>query len=148
MAKKKVVKEIKLQIQAGKASPAPPIGPALGAAGVNIMGFCKEFNAKTQGSGDILPVVISVYADKSFTFITKQPPMSSLIKDAAKVKKGSSVPNRDKVGKLTKDDIKKIVERKAPDLRLKYDINTEEGLQAASNIVVGTARSMGIEVEL
>jgi large subunit ribosomal protein L11 len=147
MAKKKIVKEIKLQIQAGKASPAPPIGPALGAAGVNIMGFCKEFNAKTQGGSDILPVVISVYVDKSFSFITKQPPMSALIKAAAKVKKGSSVPNRDKVGKLTKEDVKKIVERKAPDLRLKHSFDTEEGLAAASNIVAGTARSMGIEVE-
>jgi len=148
MAKKKIVKQIKLQIQAGKASPAPPIGPALGAAGVNIMGFCKEFNAKTQGGSDLLPVVISVFADKSFTFETKQPPMSSLIKAEAKVQKGSSVPNRDKVGKLTKEGIKKIVERKAPDLRLKYPHDTEEGFAAASNIVAGTARSMGIEVEL
>jgi large subunit ribosomal protein L11 len=147
MAKKKVVKEIKLQIQAGKASPAPPIGPALGSAGLNIMGFCKEFNAKTQGSGDILPVVITVYADKSFTFILKQPPMSRLILAKANVKKGSAVPNRDKVAKITMEDVKDIIKRKAPDLRLKYGIDTPEGFEAASNIVKGTARSMGIEVE-
>ena len=97
MAKKKIVKVIKLQITAGKANPAPPIGPALGAAGVNIMAFCKEFNAKTQGGTDILPVVISVYQDKSFTFITKQPPMAQLIKKEAGIAKGSAVPNRDKV---------------------------------------------------
>lgn len=147
MAKKKVVKIIKLQIQAGKASPAPPIGPALGAAGVNIMGFCKEFNAKTQGTSDLLPVVITVYADKSFVFVTKQPPMSRLILGQLKLSKGSSVPNRDKVGKLTKKDIEEIVKRKAPDLRLKHDFATEEGFLAAFNIVAGTARSMGIDVE-
>ena len=147
MAKKKVVKLIKLQIQAGKASPAPPIGPALGAAGVNIMGFCKEFNAKTQGGSDILPTVITVFADKSFSFETKQPPMSKLIMGQLKLQKGSSVPNRDKVGKLTKKDIEEIIKRKAPDLRLKHHVSTEEGFLAASNIVAGTARSMGIDVE-
>lgn len=147
MAKKKIVKVIKLQIPSGKASPAPPIGPALGAAGVNIMGFCKEFNAKTQGGSDLLPVVITVFADKSFTFITKEPPMSRLILAQAKLKKGSSVPNRDKVGKLTREDVKEIVKRKAPDLRLKYAFDTEEGFSAAFNVVAGTARSMGIEVE-
>lgn len=145
MAKKKIVKEIKLQIAAGKANPAPPIGPALGAAGVNIMAFCKEFNAKTQGGTDILPVVISVFQDKSFTFITKKPPMAEIIKKTASVQKGSSVPNRDKVGKLTKEQVLKIVEQKRPDLRLKYE--DERSLEAACNIVEGTARSMGIEVE-
>ena len=147
MAKKKLVKEIKLQIQSGKASPAPPIGPALGAAGLNIMAFCKEFNAKTQGGSDILPVVISVFNDKSFSFILKQPPMSRLILAKAKIGKGSSVPNRDKVAKLSKQDVKEIIERKLPDLRLKHGIDTEEGFLAASNIVAGTARSMGIDVE-
>ena len=147
MAKKKLVKVIKLQIQSGKASPAPPIGPALGAAGLNIMGFCKEFNAKTQGGSDILPVEISVFADKSFSFILKQPPMSRLILAKAKIAKGSSVPNRDKVAKLSKQDVKEIIERKLPDLRLKHSIDTEEGFSAASNIVAGTARSMGIDVE-
>jgi large subunit ribosomal protein L11 len=147
MAKKKLIKEIKLQIQSGKATPAPPIGPALGSAGVNIMAFCKEFNAKTQGSTDILPVVISVYADKSFTFILKQPPMSKLVLAKAKVTKGSSVANRDKVGKITKQDVKEIIERKLPDLRLKHGIDTEEGYRAAFNVVAGTARSMGIDVE-
>ena len=107
---KKLVKVIKLQIPAGKANPAPPIGPALGGAGINIMGFCKEFNAKTQDKGgDILPVEISVYADKSFTFITKQPPVSILIKKACGIESGSKVPNRDKVGKLTKTQVKQIV---------------------------------------
>ena len=147
MAKKKLIKEIKLQIQSGKATPAPPIGPALGSAGVNIMAFCKEFNAKTQGSSDILPVVISVYADKSFTFILKQPPMSRLILAKTKAIKGSSVPNRDKIGTISKQDVKEIIERKLPDLRLKHGIDTEEGFRAAFNIVAGTARSMGINVE-
>src|SRR5271155_346506 len=110
---KKVVKIIKLQIPAGKANPAPPIGPALGAAGVNIMGFCKEFNAKTQDKiGDILPVEITVYQDKSFTFITKRPPASEMIKKMTGKEKGSSVPNREKVGKLKKSDLRKIAEDK------------------------------------
>jgi large subunit ribosomal protein L11 len=141
MAKKKIVKEIKLQIPAGKANPAPPIGPALGAAQVNIMGFCKEFNAKTQSmSGEILPTVITVYADKSFTFITKQPPMPKLILKELGIAKGSGVPNRDKVGKLTIDQVKKIAEKKMPDLRVK-------DMDAAIQVVSGTARSMGVDIE-
>lgn len=140
MAKKKLVKTIKLQIPAGKANPAPPIGPALGAAQVPIMPFCKEFNAKTQDrAGDILPVVIYVYSDKSFEFITKQPPMSQLILKAAGLSKGSGVPNRDKVGKLTMDQVKQIVKTKYPDLRVKDE-------DAAALLVMGTARSMGVEV--
>ena len=143
MAKKKIVKEIKLQIPAGKANPAPPIGPALGAAGVNIMAFCKEFNAKTQGITDILPVVITVYQDKSFTFITKQPPMAELIKKEAKIAKGSKVPNRDKVAKLNREQLLNIVNKKKPDLRLR-----QGGEEAAIRVVAGTCRSMGVEVEL
>lgn len=143
MAKKKVLKEIKLQIPSGKANPAPPIGPALGAAGVNIMAFCKEFNAKTQGGNDILPTVITVYQDKTFSFITKQPPVSELIKKEAGIEKGSKIPNRDKVGKLTKQQVMNIVRKKKPDLRLRA--GDEE---AAARVVAGTARSMGVEVEL
>src|ERR1700722_525418 len=116
MSKKKVIKVIKLQIPAGKANPAPPIGPALGGAGVNIMAFCKEFNAKTQAmAGDILPVVITVFADKTFTFITKKPPVAELIKKATGVTKGSAVPNRDKVGKITRTQARKIAEEKLQD---------------------------------
>ncbi len=143
MAKKKVIKEIKLQITAGKANPAPPVGPALGAAGVNIMAFCKEFNAKTQGGSDILPVVITVYQDKSFTFITKQPPMAELIKKEAKITKGSKVPNRDKVAKLNREQLLNIVNKKKSDLRLRQG-DEEAGIR----IVAGTCRSMGVEVEL
>lgn len=140
MSKKKIVKFIKLQIPAGKANPAPPIGPALGAAGVNIMAFCKEFNAKTQQqAGDILPVVITVYADKSFTFITKKPPMSQLLKKAVGIEKGSAVPNRDKVAKIKRSQARKIAEEKMQDLNA-------DDLEAATNIVLGTARSMGIEL--
>ena len=141
MAKvKKIQKIIKLQIPAGKASPAPPIGPALGAAGLNIMAFCKDFNAKTQDkSGDILPVEISVFADKSFTFITKQPPISSLILKELGLDKGSGVPNRDKVGKLTSDQVLKLAERKLPDLRVR-------SIDAAKQLVQGTARSMGVDI--
>ena len=141
MAKaKKIQKIIKLQIPAGKASPAPPIGPALGAAGLNIMAFCKDFNAKTQDkSGDILPVEISVFADKSFTFITKQPPISSLILKELGIDKGSGVPNRDKVGKLTSDQVLKLAERKLPDLRVR-------SIDAAKQLVQGTARSMGVDI--
>ncbi len=140
MAKeKKVVKVIKLQIPAGKANPAPPIGPALGGAGVNIMAFCKEFNAKTQDKGgDILPTEITVYADKSFTFITKKPPMSQLLKKAKGIEKGSKIPNRDKVAKITRAEAKKIAEEKMDDLNA-------ASLDAAIQIVLGTARSMGIE---
>lgn len=138
---KKLVKTIKLQIPAGKANPAPPIGPALGAAQVNIMGFCKEFNAKTQNqAGDILPVVIFVYSDKTFTFVTKQPPMSQLILKTLGIESGSGVPNRNKVGKLTMSQVKDIAEKKYPDLR----VNSKE---AAIQVVMGTARSMGVDIE-
>ena len=138
---KKVVKIIKLQIPAGKANPAPPIGPALGAAGVNIMAFCKEFNAKTQSmGGDVLPTVITVYQDKSFSFITKKPPVSELLKKSTGVAKGSSVPNRDKVGKITRSQARKIAEEKM------QDMNAVD-LEMATNIVLGTARSMGVEVD-
>lgn len=138
---KKLVKQIKLQIPAGKANPAPPIGPALGAAQVNIMAFCKEFNAKTQGqAGDVLPVVISVYQDKSFTFITKQPPMAKLILKELGIESGSGVPNRDKVGKLSLDQVKVIAEKKYPDLRV-------SSMDAAMQVVMGTARSMGVDIE-
>ena len=141
MAKKKVVKQLKLQIPAGKANPAPPIGPALGAAQVNIMAFCKEFNAKTQSqAGEILPTVISVYQDKSFTFITKQPPMAQLIIKELGIAKGSGVPNRDKVGKMTKAQMQAVAEKKMPDLRV-------NDLEAAMLVVAGTARSMGVDVE-
>ncbi|MGD2168732.1 MAG: 50S ribosomal protein L11 [Chlamydiota bacterium] len=137
---KKVVKLIKLQIPAGKANPAPPIGPALGAAGVNIMAFCKEFNAKTQDkAGDVLPVEISVFADKSFTFVTKQPPMAQLILKEVGIQSGSGVPNRDKVGKMTKSQVRKVATKKRPDLRVASD-------EAADAIVMGTARSMGIDI--
>lgn len=141
MAKKKVVKVIKLQIPAGKANPAPPIGPALGAAGVNIMGFCKEFNAKTQDkAGDILPVEITVYHDKSFTFITKQPPASRLILKEMGLEKGSAIPNRDKVGKMTKAQVAAVVEKKYPDLGVRTKLS-------AKRQIAGTAKSMGIDVE-
>jgi large subunit ribosomal protein L11 len=137
---KKVVKLIKLQIPAGKANPAPPIGPALGGAGINIMGFCKEFNAKTQDkAGDILPVEITVYHDKSFTFITKQPPVSRMILKELNIEKGSKVPNREKVGKLTKSQVKKIANNKLQDMRA----GSEE---AAMMLVMGTARSMGVDI--
>lgn len=137
---KKIVKIIKLQIPAGKANPAPPIGPALGAAGVNIMAFCKEFNAKTQGqAGDILPVVITVFADKTFSFITKKPPVAEFLKKAAGIEKGSAVPNRDKVGKITQAQARKIAEEKMQDMNAR-------DVEAATNIVKGTARSMGLEL--
>lgn len=137
---KKLVKVIKLQIPAGKANPAPPIGPALGGAGVNIMAFCKEFNAKTQEkAGDILPVEISVFADKSFTFITKEPPVSRMILKELAIESGSKVPNRDKVGKLTKTQVKKIATKKRSDMRVSSD-------EAAERLVEGTARSMGVDI--
>lgn len=137
---KKIVKTIKLQIPAGKANPAPPIGPALGSAGINIMGFCKEFNAKTQAqAGDILPVVISVYSDKTFTFITRKPPVSRMILKELGIESGSKVPNRDKVGKLTRTQVKKIAEAKAEDMRIASS-------QAAEMLVMGTARSMGVDI--
>jgi len=139
MAKKKVVKIIKLQIQAGKANPAPPVGPALGSAGVNIMGFCKEFNEKTKGQEDLIPVEIFIYQDKSFSFILKKPPASKLILKIAKIESGSKIPNREKVAKLTKDQIKEIVKIKYPDMK----VSSEE---AAIKTIMGTARSMGIDV--
>ncbi len=138
---KKAVGEIRLQLPAGAANPAPPVGPALGAQGVNIMGFCKEFNAKTKDrAGLILPVVITVYADRSFSFILKSPPAAVLLKKAAGVPKGSGTPNREKVGKVTKAQVLEIVETK------KEDLNATDK-EAACRINEGTARSMGIEVE-
>jgi len=137
---KEVVKVIKLQIKAGAANPSPPIGPALGQAGVNIMGFCKEFNAATQKlGGDILPTIISVYKDKSFTFITKQPPASVLLKKAANLASGSGEPNRKKVAKLTKKQLLDVVKLKIADL------NTQDPERAAK-IMAGTARQMGIDI--
>ena len=141
MAEKEVVKQIKLQIEAGKATPAPPVGPALGSAGINIMQFVKEFNDRTaQQSGYIIPVVITVYKDKSFEFITKVPPMAVLIKKAAGIQKGSGKPNKEKVAKLTKEQVKAIAEQKMPDLNA-------ASLEAAMSMVAGTARSMGVTVE-
>ena len=137
---KKVTGTIRLQLPAGGANPAPPVGPALGAAGINIMGFCKEFNAKTKDqAGLILPVVISVYQDRAFSFILKSPPAAVLLKKAAGLAKGAGVPNRDKVGKVTKKQILEIVETK------KKDLNASDP-EMASRIIEGTARSMGIEV--
>ncbi len=138
---KEIIKTIKLQIPAGAANPAPPVGPALGQAGVNIMAFCKEFNAATQkAAGDILPVVITVYKDKSFTFITKQPPASLLLKKAAGIASGSKIPHKEKVAKLTKVQLAAVAKQKMPDL----NANSEE---AAMRILAGTARQMGIEIE-
>ncbi len=137
---KKVIGEIKLQIAAAKANPSPPVGPALGQQGVNIMEFCKAFNEKTKDMmGYNIPVVITVYADRSFTFITKQPPASDLIKKAAGIKKGSDNPLKNKIANLTKDQILEIVEKKIADL------NTDDR-EAASKIIEGSARSMGITV--
>ena len=137
---KKVLAIKKLQIIAGKANPSPPVGPALGQHGVNIMEFCKAFNAQTQNKGDlILPVVISIYADRSFSFIVKTPPASVLLKKAAGIIKGSAEPNREKVGKVTPAQVKEIAELKMPDLNA-VDI------EGAMQIIAGTARSMGIEV--
>ena len=141
MAEKEVVNVIKLQIEAGKATPAPPVGPALGSSGVNIMQFVKEFNDKTANQpGMIIPVVITVYKDKSFTFITKVPPVAVLIKKALKIEKGSGKPNKEKVAKLTKDQVKAIAEQKMEDLNA-------ASLEAAMSMVAGTARSMGVTVE-
>ena len=138
---KKVKAIIKLQIQAGQANPAPPVGPALGAQGVNIMAFCKDFNARTkEQAGLILPVVITVYADKSFSFILKSPPAAVLLKKAAGLAKGSGVPNRDKVGTVTRKQLLEIAETKKKDLNSRND-------DAAIEIIAGTARSMGIETE-
>ena len=141
MAEKEIGNVIKLQIPAGKASPAPPVGPALGASGVNIMQFVKEFNDRTANlNGMIVPVVITVYKDKSFEFITKEPPMAVLIKKAAKIEKASGKPNREKVAKLSKAQVEEIAKQKMPDLNA-------ASLEAAMSMVAGTARSMGVIVE-
>ena len=138
---KKVQGYIKLQIPAGKATPAPPVGPALGQQGVNIMGFCKEFNERTaKDAGLIIPVVITAYQDKSFTFVTKTPPAAVLLKKACKIESGSGTPNKTKVATISKADITKIAEQKMPDL-------TAASLDAAISMISGTARSMGIVVE-
>jgi large subunit ribosomal protein L11 len=137
---KKIVGYVKLQIPAGQANPAPPVGPALGQKGVNIMEFCKQFNARTQAqAGLIIPVVITVFSDKSFTFVTKTPPASVLLAKAAKVEKGSAESNRTKVGKVTKKQVREIAQMKMPDLNA-HDVD------AAMSMVAGTARSMGISV--
>lgn len=141
MAKKEVTAQVKLLISAGKANPAPPVGPALGPHGINIMEFCKQFNAQTQSMGDTLvPVVLSIYNDRSFSFILKTPPASELIKKAAGIVKGSAVPNKDKVAILTNAQVKEIAKTKMPDL------NTTT-LEAAANIIKGTARSMGVDIK-
>jgi len=140
MAEKEVVKQIKLQIEAGKATPAPPVGPALGSSGVNIMQFVKEFNDRTASqAGMTIPVVITVYKDKSFEFITKVPPVAVLIKKSIKVEKGSGKPNKEKVAKITKEQVKAIAEQKMPDLNA-------ASLETAMSMVAGTARSMGVVV--
>jgi large subunit ribosomal protein L11 len=138
---RKVVGQIKLQIPAGQATPAPPVGPALGQAGLNIMDFCKTFNARTQKDmGMIIPVVITVYGDRTYTFITKTPPAAVLLKKAAGIEKGSGVPNKNKVGRVTAAQLREIAKTKEPDLNA-------GGLEAAIKIIAGTARSMGIEIE-
>ena len=137
---KKVTAQIRLQIPAGAANPAPPVGPALGQAGVNIMAFCKEFNAATQAqAGMVIPVVITVYQDRSFTFITKSPPAANLIKKLANLPSGSHNPGRESAGKITRSQIKQIVEMKKKDMNARSE-------EAAMNIIIGTARSMGVEV--
>ena len=137
---KKVLTQIKLQAVGGQASPAPPVGPALGQHGINIMEFCKSFNAQTQDqAGTVIPVVITVYEDRSFTFITKTPPAAVLIKQAAGLEKGSGEPHREKVGRITQDQVRQIAQTKLPDLNAR-------DLDQASKIVAGTARSMGVEV--
>ncbi len=136
---KKAVDFVKLQIPAGKANPAPPVGTALGPKGINIMAFCKEFNSRTQGQDTILPVELTIYADKSFTFILKTPPAAVLLKKEAGVEKGSGQPNRTKVGSVTKAQVRKIAEIKMPDLNC-------DTIESAMKMVAGAARSMGIEV--
>ena len=137
---KKVIAEIKLQIPAGQANPSPPVGPALGQRGVNIMEFCKAFNAQTQSeTGTVIPVVITVYEDRSFTFVTKTPPAAVLIRQALKIAKGSGEPNREKVGTISQQQLREIAERKLPDLNA-HDV------EQAAKIIAGTARSMGVEV--
>ena len=138
---KKVLTTIKLQAVGGQASPAPPVGPALGQHGINIMEFCKAFNAQTQqDAGTVIPVVITVYEDRSFTFITKTPPAAVLIKEALRLEKGSAEPNRNKVGRLTKAQVRQIAETKLPDLNAR-------DVDQAMLVIAGTARSMGVEVE-
>lgn len=138
---KKIVANVKLQVSAGVANPSPPIGPALGQHGVNIMEFCKQFNAKTQGQeGMIIPVVITIYSDRSFTFITKTPPAAVLLKKAAQIAKGSSEPNRNKVARVSKAQVEDIAKLKLPDLNAR-------DLDAAVKTIEGTARSMGIEID-
>ena len=136
---KKVTGFVKLQIPAGKANPAPPVGTALGPQGINIMGFCKEFNARTQGQDTILPVEITIFSDKSFTFILKTPPAAILVKKAIGLEKGSGQPNRNKVGKITKAQVRQIAEIKMPDLNC-------DSIESAMAMVAGAARSMGVEV--
>jgi large subunit ribosomal protein L11 len=137
---KKVTGYVKLQLNAGKATPAPPVGPALGQHGVNIMGFCKEFNERTaKDVGLVIPVVITVYSDRSFTFITKTPPAAILIKKACKIESGSAKPQKDKVAKISKEDVRKIAELKMPDLNA-------GSIETAMSMVAGTARSMGVVV--
>ncbi len=137
---KEITAKIKLQVPAGKANPAPPVGPALGQHGVNIMEFCKAFNAKTQKMGDtVVPVIISVYSDRSFTFITKTPPAAELLKKAAGIIKGSGIPNKDKVGKVTRAQIKEIAQTKLPDLNA-------ASVESAMRMIEGSAKSMGLEV--
>jgi large subunit ribosomal protein L11 len=137
---KKVIAEIKLQIPAGQANPSPPVGPALGQRGVNIMEFCKQFNAQTQAQqGLLIPVIITVYADRSFTFVTKTPPAAVLLKRAAGVEKGSGEPNKKKVGKVTRAQVREIAQLKMPDL-------TAESVEAAMRTVEGAARSMGLDI--
>jgi large subunit ribosomal protein L11 len=138
--RKKVIQVLKLQIPAGQATPAPPVGPALGQAGINIMEFCKQYNAETQQqTGTIVPVEITVYEDRSFSFITKTPPAAVLLRQKARVEKGSAEPNREKVGRVTRDQVREIAETKMADLNA-------NDIDAAMKIVEGTARSMGIEV--
>ena len=138
---KEITAQIKLQIPAGKANPAPPVGPSLGQHGVNIMEFCKQFNARTQKEGDsIIPVVVTVYKDRTFTFITRTPPASDLLKKAAGIIKGAAVPHKDKVGKITRAQLKEIASKKMADLNA-------ADLQGAMNIIEGTARSMGIIIQ-
>jgi large subunit ribosomal protein L11 len=137
---KAITAYVKLQCNAGAATPAPPVGPALGQHGINIMEFCKQFNARTQGqAGLVIPVIISVYSDRSFTFVTKTPPAAILLKKAAGIERASGVPNRTKVGKVTKKQVREIAELKAPDLN-------SATVEAAERMVMGTARSMGIEI--
>jgi len=136
---KKITGFVKLQIPAGKANPAPPVGTALGPMGINIMSFCKEFNARTQGQDSILPVEVTIYADKSFTFILKTPPTAFLLKKEAGIEKGSGQPNKSKVGAVTQAQVRKIAEMKMPDLNC-------ESVEAAMKMVAGAARSMGVEV--